>query len=291
MDNLYLKKEGIVRRCIEEGQKYFSSYQMQIVKSNFYTAIVFNKESDDYKNRIDKIYNYCKETLLKNIERAKKRAKKRKIKELKELKNKKIHNYITEKEENIKERAIAFNDKEPLPRKLKIDDKDFLDLNRIYDVKDKLNTTNNIFSLLKNNQIDIGFYIKTMVDHSFLSFIAKDELNNKYPRYIEARKEMFEYIENAINDEEMNKAKFLYGILNNEVLLRQFMHEVEPLYLDKTSDEYKLIKRSVKTTKNNDMNTIRKLIKLETSINNMKINDEIIDLIINSDEKRKKKTL
>jgi len=53
MNTEYTKKENYIKRCIEEGKNYYSSYQMQVLKSKFYTAITFNKDDIEYKKRID----------------------------------------------------------------------------------------------------------------------------------------------------------------------------------------------------------------------------------------------
>ena len=72
MNTEYIKKENYIKRCIEEGKNYYSSYQMQVLKSKFYTAITFNKEDIEYKKRIDELLKYAKETLDKNIENKRK---------------------------------------------------------------------------------------------------------------------------------------------------------------------------------------------------------------------------
>ena len=60
MDVLYLKKEAAVKTCIDQGEKIFSSYQMQVIKSKFYTAITFDRDSDEYKRRMDELYKKLK---------------------------------------------------------------------------------------------------------------------------------------------------------------------------------------------------------------------------------------
>ena len=279
MDTSYIKKESVIRKCIDEGEKYYSSYQMQVIKSKFYTAITFDKSSDDYKKRIDEVYNYAKEILAKKIEKLKEaKAKADRI-----IKENKIHVYINEKEKNTSERVLAFKDRTPQPPKYKKNDEDFKEVNSIYDVREKLLSTNDVYSLFGEDYLDMGLYIKTMIDHAITNYIARDYLNAKHPRYIETRHELFEYIASEIQNPEVNINAFLSNILNNETLLRQFMYEVNPYYLDKLSNDYKIIKENADKQRESSNPTLN---FIETSISNMDLNDETINSLLNN-----KKTL
>lgn len=291
MNTDYLKKESTIKKCIEEGKDYYSSYQMQVIKSKFYTAITFNKEDEEYKKRIDELYSYAKDTLSKNIERLKRKQNKEKAELNRKLKFQKIHNYILEKDKNTNERSIAFKDRTPLPPKIKKNDKDFKKINSIYDVREKLLTTNDIYSLFGEDHLDMELYIKTMIDHSILNYVAKDKINEKYPRYIETRHEMFEYISSIVTKPEFNINEFISNILNDEVLLRQFMYEVNPYYLDKISEDYKLIKKEISKQKKANNQQLKVLNFIESSVSSMKLSDEVINYILKDKNNIKTKTL
>lgn len=286
MDTSYIKKESVIRKCIDEGKDYYSSYQMQVIKSKFYTAITFPKDSDEYKERIDEVFCYAKDTLSKRIEKVKKKAKAEQRKIAKKNREIKIHNYIIDKENNTTERTIAFKDRTPLPPKYKKNDKDLNKINEIFDVREELLISNDIYDLFGKDYLDMDLYVKTMIEHSILNYMAKDAINEKYPRYIESRHEMFEYITSAIQEPEMSTVRFVSNILNDEVLLRQFMYEVNPYYLDKTSDDYKLIKKEIAKQKREKNPSLIPLSRIQSSISNMKLR-----YALNEEYKAKTKTL
>ena len=301
MNTEYTKKENYIKRCIEEGKNYYSSYQMQVLKSKFYTAITFNKDDIEYKKRIDELLKYAKETLDKNIEKLKRKQKKIEDDKIKRLKEEKIHNYIIEKEKNTNERVIAFKDRTPLPPKVKKNDKDFKIINSIYDVREKLLTTNDIYSLFGEDYLDMELYIKTMIDHSILNFVAysqtndeslsafsKQSYNTKFPKYVEARQELFNFLSQEIQKPGINIHEFLSNILSNETLLRQFMYEVNPMYLDKTSEDYNTIKNEINKQKKKNNPSLKVLNLVQNAVSNMNLNAEMINSLIKRNETKTK---
>ena len=228
MDTDYVKKENTIKKCIEECSNLYSSYQMQVIKSKFYTAITFKKDDNEYKKRIDEVYDYAKDTLAKTIDKLENKQKEEKEKLDKQLREEKIHNYITEKEKNTNERVIAFKDRTHLPPKVKKNDKDFKIINSIYDVREKLLTTNDIYSLFGEDYLDMELYIKTMIDHSILNYVIYSQSNDEslsafssetyttgtFPKYVEARRELFDFLSKEIQKPVININEFLSNILS-----------------------------------------------------------------------------
>lgn len=285
MDTNYIKKEGIIKKCIEEYKDYFSSYQMQVIKSKFYTAITFNKDDEEYKKRIDEIYDYAKEALSKRKEKADKELGQMKKENAKALREAKIRNYINEKEKNTNERVMAFKDKTPLPPKFKKNDRAFKEINSIYDVREKLLTTDNIYSLFGEDHLNMELYVKTMIKHSILNYSAQNYFNRRYPSYMYARKEMFEFINSEIQKPKIDVNEFLSSIFNNEDLLRQFMYEVNPRYFDKTSKDYKAIKEEIKVQRDLKNPMLRILSEIVERVSKMELNDEKIYSLIKKNSK------